>query len=89
APGYAEMISEAGFAELVDYARSRPHPKELLARMPAELMSAIGLVGSESAIAGRLEQYRAAGADEICLVPATAGDEGGLRVLEAMSEFAV
>ena len=33
--------------------------------------------------------YDRQGADEICLVPATAGDEGGLRVLEAMSEFAV
>jgi probable F420-dependent oxidoreductase len=87
APGYAEMISEAGFAELVDYARSRPHPKELLARMPAELMAAIGLVGSELAIAERLEQYRAAGADEVCLVPATAGDPGGLRTLSVMSEL--
>jgi probable F420-dependent oxidoreductase len=88
APGYAEMISEAGFPELVDYARSRPHPKELLARMPAELMSAIGLVGSESAIAQRLEQYRAAGADEVCLVPATAGDPGGLRTLTSMAKLA-
>ena len=40
APGYAEMISEAGFAELVEYARTRPHPKKLLAAMPDELMSA-------------------------------------------------
>ena len=87
APGYAQMISEAGFAELVDYARSRPHPKELLARMPAELMSAIGLVGSESAIAERLEHYRAAGADEICLVPATAGDPAGSRTLALMGGY--
>lgn len=87
APGYAQMISEAGFAELVDYARGRPHPKELLERMPAELMSAIGLVGSESAISERLEQYRAAGADEVCLVPATAGDPAGSRTLEIMSGY--
>ncbi len=89
APGYAEMISEAGFAELVEYARHRPHPKELLARMPAELMSAIGLVGSEAAISSRLEEYRAAGADEICLVPATAGDPGGERTLSAMRALPV
>lgn len=84
APGYSEMISQAGFAELVEFARTRPHPKELLAAMPDELMSAIGLVGSEAEIAHRLEEYRAAGADEVCLVPATAGDAGGRRTLEAM-----
>jgi probable F420-dependent oxidoreductase len=84
APGYAEMISEAGFSDLVDFARTRPHPKKLLAAMPDELMSAIGLVGGQSQIDERLEEYRDAGADEICLVPATAGDPGGLRTLEAM-----
>ncbi len=84
APGYAEMISEAGFAELVAFARTRPHPRELLAAMPPELVGAIGLVGEEAAIAERLEEYRAAGADEICLVPATAGDPGGARTLGAM-----
>ena len=84
APGYSEMIAEAGFEELVAFARTRPHPKELLAAMPEELMTAIGLVGSETDIASRLEEYRAAGADEVCLVPATAGDPGGLRTLETM-----
>jgi len=87
APGYAEMISEAGFADLVAFARTRPHPKELLAAMPDELLAAIGLVGSEAVIGERLEEYRAAGADEVCLVPATAGDPGGLRTLETMSKF--
>jgi probable F420-dependent oxidoreductase len=85
APGYAEMIIEAGFGELVDYARSRPHPKELLERMPGELVAAIGLVGTEENISDRLEQYRAAGADEVCLVPATAGDPGGAGTLAAMA----
>ena len=86
APGYAEMISEAGFASLVEFARTRPHPRDLLAAMPQELVAAIGLVGTEAAIMHRLEEYRAAGADEICLVPATAGDPGGLRTLEAMGK---
>jgi probable F420-dependent oxidoreductase len=85
APGYAEMISEAGFSELVEFARTRPHPKELLARAPDELVSKIGLLGSESDIRGRLQQYVAAGADEVCLVPATAGDPAGLRSLSALS----
>jgi probable F420-dependent oxidoreductase len=84
APGYSDMFAEAGFAELVEFARSRPHPKTLLAAMPRELASTIGLVGSEARIADRLEEYRVAGADEICLVPATAGDPCGLRTLEAM-----
>jgi probable F420-dependent oxidoreductase len=87
APGYAEMISAAGFAELVEFARTRPHPKALLAAMPDELLAAIGLVGTRAAIQQRMQEYRAAGADEICLVPATAGDPGGTRVLQAMKEL--
>jgi probable F420-dependent oxidoreductase len=87
APGYSEMISAAGFAELVNFARTRPHPKELLAAMPDELVSAIGLVGSRQQVVDRIEEYRAAGADEICLVPATANDPGGLKSLQAMKEM--
>jgi len=87
APGYAEMISEAGFAELVEFARTRPHPRELLAAMPDKLLAAIGLVGTEAAVNERMEEYRAAGADEICLVPATASDPGGVRVLETMRKL--
>ena len=87
APGYSEMISAAGFAELVEFARTRPHPKELLAAMPDELMSAIGLVGSREGIADRIGEYRAAGADEICLVPATADDPGGMKSLQAMKDM--
>ncbi len=84
APGYAEMMTEAGFSELVQFARSRPHPRDLLAAIPDELVSAIGLVGSESDIQSRIEAYRQAGADEICLVPATASDAGGQKTLERM-----
>jgi probable F420-dependent oxidoreductase len=84
APGYAEMISAAGFADLVDFARTRPHPRDLLAAMPDELVSTIGLVGSREQIARRIEAYRAAGADEICLVPATANDPAGLHSLETI-----
>lgn len=86
APGYSEMMTQAGFGELVTFARTRPHPKELLAAMPDELIAAIGLVGDEATIEARIEQYRAAGADEICLVPATAGDATGERSLRAMSK---
>ena len=41
APGYAEMMTEAGFGELVQFARSRPHPRDLLAAMPDELVSGL------------------------------------------------
>ncbi|MEH6568114.1 MAG: LLM class F420-dependent oxidoreductase [Halioglobus sp.] len=87
APGYSDMISEAGFSKLVEFARSRPHPKELLGAIPPTLMSAIGLVGTKAEISSRLKEYEAAGADEVCLVPATAGDDGGLRTLEAMASL--
>ena len=87
APGYGEMFIEAGFGDLVKFARSRPHPKELLAAMPDELISASGLVGGESEIRKRLEDYRAAGLDEVCLVPATAGDAGGAQTLKRISEW--
>lgn len=87
APGYGEMMMAAGFADLVKYARTRPHPQELLAAMPDELIAAIGLLGDIDAIRARVDEYRTAGADEICLVPATAGDKNGersLRVLKAL-----
>tara|TARA_B100001964_G_scaffold68864_1_gene78156 strand:- start:26 stop:1018 length:993 start_codon:yes stop_codon:yes gene_type:complete len=87
APGYSEMFSEAGFLELVEFARTGPHPKELLAAIPENLSSAIGLVGSEAEVISRLEEYRAAGADEVCLVPATAGDAGAIRTLKKMSSL--
>ena len=86
APGYGEMIAEAGFADLVEFARTRPHPKELLAAMPDQLISSIGLVGDASEIDARIQAYREAGAAEICLVPATAGDPAGRRTLEAMAQ---
>jgi probable F420-dependent oxidoreductase len=85
APGYGEMMAEAGFADLVQFARTRPHPKELLAAMPDELISSIGLVGDDPTIDARLQAYRAAGAAEVCVVPATAGDPAGRRTLEAMA----
>ena len=84
APGYSDMFIEAGFADLVDLARSRPHPREILAAMSVELAAKVGIVGDEAAVRSRLDEYRAAGADEICIVPATAGDGGGLKTLEAL-----
>jgi alkanesulfonate monooxygenase SsuD/methylene tetrahydromethanopterin reductase-like flavin-dependent oxidoreductase (luciferase family) len=71
----------------VEFARTRPHPKKLLAAMPQTLMPAIGLVGTQTEISSRLKEYEMAGADEVCLVPATAGDDGGLRTLSSLASL--
>ncbi|WP_079665123.1 LLM class F420-dependent oxidoreductase [Streptomyces sp. 3214.6] len=89
APGYAEMFTEAGFGDLVAFARSRPHPKELLAAVPEELVSAVGLVGDEATVRDRLAEYAAAGVDEIAVVPASVdADRGGRRTLALLREIA-
>src|SRR4051794_30293239 len=84
-PGYAEMFEAAGFGELVAFARSGAPPREVLRRVPDELCAAVGLVGSRDEVAGREQAYRAAGVDELCVVPVTAGDPGGERTLRALS----
>ena len=84
AEGYGEMFEAAGFGELVAAARAGIHPRELLARVPDELAASVGLVGTAEDAARRAAQYRDAGVDEIVLVPATAGDDGGERSLRAL-----
>jgi probable F420-dependent oxidoreductase len=85
APGYGEMFAAAGFGELVERARAGTPPAELLVDVPAELPRSIGLVGSEPEIRARAAEYRAAGVAELAIVPATAGDPGGRRTLEALA----
>jgi len=84
APGYADVFTQAGFGELVAFAQTRPHPRELLDAVPTELVDAVGLVGDADALATRIAEYRATGVDDICVVPATAGDRAGRRTLEAL-----
>jgi len=84
APGYADVFTQAGFGELVTFAQTRPHPRELLDAIPAELVDAVGLVGDGATIGRRIDEYRAAGVDDICVVPATAGDRAGRRTLETL-----
>ncbi|MFF7246228.1 LLM class F420-dependent oxidoreductase [Embleya sp. NPDC008237] len=86
APGYAEMFARAGFAELVAYARTRPHPRELWAAIPPSAVSAVGVVGSVAHARERIAEYRGVGVDEVVLVPAaTAGDPAGAATLSALS----
>ncbi|WP_066372859.1 LLM class F420-dependent oxidoreductase [Herbidospora mongoliensis] len=84
APGYGEMFAEAGFGDVVAFARTRPHPRELLARIPDELLESVGLLGDS--IEKRLAEYRDAGVDEIAVVPvSTADDPGGATTLRELS----
>jgi len=82
APGYGEMFAEAGFSETVSLARSGAHPREILAAMPRELMESIGAVGTAGEVHRRLDQYSQAGADEIGIVPVTADDPAGARLMD-------
>ncbi|MER5888184.1 LLM class F420-dependent oxidoreductase [Streptomyces sp. NPDC001941] len=85
APGYGEMFAEAGFGDLVAYARTRPHPRELLDAVPHEAIAAVGLVGDRARVRARLAEYAAAGADEVVVIPASTDDDpGGVRTLEAV-----
>ncbi|MCZ4098822.1 LLM class F420-dependent oxidoreductase [Streptomyces sp. SID13666] len=87
APGYAEMFIEAGFGDVVEFARSRPHPRELLAAVPAELTAAVGLVGDLGAVRARLAEYAAAGVDEVAVVASsTDADPGGERTLALLRD---
>lgn len=85
APGYGEMLSEAGFGGLVALARSGAHPREVAAAIPPELDDVAGLVGSSEQVEARISAYAEAGVAEVCLVPATAGDPSGRRTLEALA----
>ncbi len=84
APGYSDMFIEAGFGDIVKFAKTRPHPKEVLAAMPSKMAAAVGIVGDISAVRDRIAQYTAAGVDEICIVPATVGDPAAERTLSTV-----
>ena len=85
APGYGEMFAEAGFGDLVAFARTRPHPKELAARLPAELLDAVALVGDEATVRGRIDEYARAGIAEVGLVVPPLDLPSGRRTLEALA----
>ena len=84
ARGYAAMFEAAGFGRVVQRARSGATPAELLADLPEALPESIGAVGSVAAVEERLGAYHDAGADEVCLVAVTAGDDGAQRTLSAL-----
>lgn len=86
APGYGEMFAEAGFGDVVSFARTGPHPRELLTAIPPELVGHVSLVGDEPAIRARLAEYAAAGVDEVALVPGSSeADPAGVATLTALA----
>jgi probable F420-dependent oxidoreductase len=86
APGYAEMFERAGFGEVVAFARSRPHPRELLAAVPDDLVRAVGAFGDATEVADRLRAYTEAGVDDIVIVPsATDVDPAAEHTLRALA----
>jgi probable F420-dependent oxidoreductase len=84
-PGYGEMFTELGHGELVARARAGVPRAELAGQVPAELLASVGLVGPAPRIADRIAAYHRAGADHVGIVPATATDPAGARLLAALA----
>ena len=84
-PGYGEMFTELGHGELVARARAGVPRAELAGQVPAELLASVGLVGPAPRIVDRITAYHRAGADHVGIVPATATDPGGARLLAALA----
>ena len=85
ATGYSDMFIEAGYGDLVEYARTRPGPKQVYARMPHDLIDHVALVGSESAVRARIDAYAAAGVTEVCLVAPAPDLPSSRRTLELLA----
>ena len=80
-PGYGEMFSALGYSSLVERARAGESRKDLAADIPASLIGAVGAVGSRTDVLARIAEFHAAGADHVGIVPPTAEDPCGARLL--------
>ncbi len=83
-PGYGDMFSELGFGGLVQRARGGARRAELAPTIPAELLAQVCALGTRREVAARVSEYHDAGADIVGVVPSTAEDPGGRRVLTAL-----
>jgi probable F420-dependent oxidoreductase len=86
APGYGDLFAGLGFGSLVDRARAGTPRAALAEAVSWELLAQIGAVGSAEQIAARLAAYHDAGADQVAIVPSTAEDPAGARLLEAVRQ---
>ncbi|RUP06043.1 MAG: LLM class F420-dependent oxidoreductase [Mycobacterium sp.] len=85
-PGYGEMFGALGFGDLVQRARTGASRRELASAIPVELLDTVCALGPAKRISERIRAYRDAGADCVAVVPSTAEDPGGRRVLTALSQ---
>jgi probable F420-dependent oxidoreductase len=85
APGYGELFAGLGFEGLVEQARAGSARRELADAIPRELLERIGALGSAEQIAARVAAYHNAGADHVAIVPGTAEDPAGVRLLDAVT----
>lgn len=83
-PGYGEMFAALGYSSLVERARAGEPRKSLAADIPASLIAAVGAVGSRSDVLSRIAEFHAAGADHVGIVPPTAEDPCGARLLSEL-----
>lgn len=84
APGYGELFAGLGFGDLVDHARAGYTRDQLAEAVPHELLEQIGALGDAGQIAARIAAYHDAGADHVAIVPSTAEDPAGSRLLDAV-----
>jgi probable F420-dependent oxidoreductase len=90
APGYGEMFSAAGFAAIVNLARSGTVRRaELSEHIPPQLIEAVGAVGDRAIVQRKIVAFHAAGADTVALVPATADDPAGRQTLASAASLHV
>jgi probable F420-dependent oxidoreductase len=85
APGYDQMFVDAGFGELVEFARTKPNPKVLFSRIPPDLVDQVALVGDEATVRARVADYQSAGVVEVCLVPPAPELPSAVATLEAFA----
>lgn len=84
-PGYGEMFAALGFGDLVERARAGLARRELAAAVPDALLASVGALGTAAEIDARLAAYHESGADEVALVPSTAEDVAGTRMLRRLA----
>jgi hypothetical protein len=89
APGYGELFAGLGFEDLVQRARAGTPRAALAEAVPYELVAQIGALGDAEGIAARVATYREAGADHVAIVPSTAEDPAGTRLLDAVCKAGV
>lgn len=85
APGYGEMFRRAGIGDAVDAALGGAPPRELFDLIPDAMLAMTAMIGNEADVRRRIAEFADAGADEVCLVPVTAGDDAAERTLTALA----